>query len=88
MKIRRWPSAPARRELSGYSFRTLEEIQKAPRPSFSINPGAVAKLLREGLVEIVQLPSPYKMHSGACIGHLKITVLGQDRLRNGKLDPR
>lgn len=74
--------------LSGYSRRALENIQRAPRPCLTINPGAVGLLTRECLAEIVQLPSPYSMHKGAPISHLKITVLGEDWLRNDKLNPR
>ncbi len=74
--------------LPGYSRRALADIREKPRPCLTINHGAGALLMREGLVEIVQLPSPYKMHGGAPINHFKITVLGEDRLRLDNLNPR
>lgn len=60
------------RQLSDHAKAALRDLAAAPRPRQSINPGLVALLLREGLAESVQLPSPFKIHKGKSIEHLCI----------------
>lgn len=62
--------------LSEYALERLREIGQRPRPSMSLNPGVIDRLLRGELVEIVQLPSPFKKHDGKNCSHLKITEAG------------
>jgi hypothetical protein len=45
-------------------------------PTHTINPGVVNRLLRGGLIEIVELKSPYKTRKGN-IPHAKITPDGR-----------
>ncbi len=52
-----------------------------PRPKGTFNPGIVNRLLREELAEVVQLPSPYSIHKGKDIPHLRITAAGLVALR-------
>lgn len=59
----------------------LEDLQVRARPAQSFNPGVASKLVRDGLVRSVQLPSPYPTHRGKDIEHLAITAQGVDALR-------
>lgn len=45
-------------------------------PAQEINPGVVNRLLREDLVEWVELRSPYATHKGRSIPHLKASAAG------------
>lgn len=65
-----------KRPLSDHARGELRDIAKAPVPSQAVNPGVARKLLDEGLVVTVDLPSPYKTHKGASIAHLRITDAG------------
>ncbi len=62
--------------LTTHAIATLVEIAKAPAPTGPINPGTLNRLMREGLIDIVSLPSPFKTHRGKLIGHAKITAAG------------
>jgi hypothetical protein len=66
--------------LSAHALAELKEIQANPVPRNAINPGVVDRLLREGLVESVMLPSPYKTHKGKACEHLAITMAGRAAL--------
>lgn len=66
--------------LSPHAIAELEDIASAPVVSCGVNPGVIARLLRESLVELVQLPSPFKVDKGGKREHLKITQAGRDRL--------
>lgn len=63
--------------LSDYAREALRTIADCPIPRGDVNPGAVNRLLRESLVEVVKLPSPYKTHGGKLIEFLKITYAGR-----------
>jgi len=65
--------------LTKHAKTALATIATGPVPSQVFNPGVVNRLLRESLVEIVQLPSPYASHKGRLISHLKITASGLER---------
>jgi len=67
--------------LSEHAKDRLREIEQAPVPTLALNPGVVDRLLRESLVEIVQLPSPYKKHKGGTCAHLRITDAGRQALK-------
>jgi len=66
--------------LTDFAKAALGNIAKKPVPRQEINPGVVNRLLRESLVESVELPSPYLKHKGAGIEFLRITKSGVDRL--------
>jgi hypothetical protein len=63
--------------LTEHARGKLQEIAQSPLPTAMINPGVVNRLLRGGLVEIVQLKSPYKAHRGGTCAHLRITEAGR-----------
>lgn len=70
--------------LSEHAIGELRDIAAAPVPRQAVNPGVANRLLREELVEQVQLPSPFKSHhgrhgKGTCI-HLRITDAGREAL--------
>ena len=66
--------------LTPHATGVLREISQAPQPQQAVNPGVVNRLLRESLVELVQLPSPYKKHKGSEIAFLQITAAGRAAL--------
>ena len=65
--------------LSRTAMEILASIARSPAPRQSINPGVVNRLLREDLVEMVDLPSPYKTVKGL-VSHLRVTAAGRARL--------
>ena len=80
------PTAPAplngvkTHPLSEHALASLDDLQAGPRPAAQFNPGVVNRLMREDLVEVVDLPSPFKTHKGRAIPHLRITDSGRDRV--------
>jgi hypothetical protein len=70
-------ASPTSRPLTAFSRKVLASIAKEPVPRNSINPGVADRLLRGDLVESVLLPSPYKLHKGTPIAHLRITEAGR-----------
>lgn len=46
--------------LSNHALDVLMEISARPIPRQEINPGVADRLEREALIEVIQLPSPYK----------------------------
>lgn len=67
------PLAPA-------SLTALNALARKPVPRQELNPGVANRLLREALVESVELPSPYATHKGRRIEHLRATAAGIDHL--------
>ncbi|MBV7542231.1 hypothetical protein [Acidovorax sp. sic0104] len=67
----------ATRPLSEHARERLRDISHKPVPSVELNPGVANRLLREALVETVELPSPFATHKGRLVSHLKITEAGQ-----------
>jgi hypothetical protein len=67
--------------LTESALSALRRIVQGPTPTQEINPGVVNRLLRESLVEFVELPSPYKTHKGRKISHVKATPAGAERAR-------
>ncbi len=65
--------------LSDVARETLAKIRIAPMPAQEINPGVVNRLMREGCVELVNLPSPYK--KGGTVTHLRMKEANNDTAR-------
>jgi len=63
--------------LSEHAKGELKVIASGPRPAQELNPGVKDRLLRGGLIEIVQMPSPYAKHRGAHISFVRITADGR-----------
>lgn len=68
--------------LSAHAREELANIARAPIPTAGINPGVINRLMRENLAEIVQLPSPFKVHKGGNCPHLQITEVGRKMLES------
>lgn len=66
--------------LSAHAITELRNIARSPEPTVGVNPGVINRLMRENLVEIVRLPSPFKTHKAKAIDHLQITDAGRERL--------
>lgn len=62
------------------SLDALRDVAANPLPRQELNPGVANRLLREALVESVELPSPYATHKGRNIEHLRVTAAGVERL--------
>lgn len=63
--------------LTDKALLALRQLKYEPIASQEFNPGITNRLLREHLVEQVQLPSPYASHKGKNIEHLRITGAGR-----------
>ena len=66
--------------LTPASLSALRDLAKKPQPRQELNPGVANRLLRESLVETVDLPSPYATHKGRYIEHLRATAAGVARV--------
>jgi hypothetical protein len=60
--------------LSAAAKSVIESLSVAPIPCTSLNPGIINRLRREGIVETVDLPSPFKTHKGRAIPHLRLVT--------------
>lgn len=67
--------------LSAHARDVLADLARAPHPSCTVNPGVCNRLLREALVTVEELPSPFKAHRGGTCAHLCITQAGRDALK-------
>jgi hypothetical protein len=67
------------RPLSDVALAALRLVARDPLPRHRLNPGVSTRLRQENLVEIVDLPSPYKTKKGL-LPHLRITDAGRERL--------
>lgn len=63
--------------LSACAKANLQEIADRAVPCSTVNPGVINRFLRDELVEIVLLPSPFKAHRGGTTEHLRITESGR-----------
>jgi len=63
--------------LTAHALAELRDIASKPCPRQAVNPGVSDRLLREDLVEVVMLPSPFKTHGGKLLEHLEITDAGR-----------
>lgn len=68
------------RPLSAHARAELRDIATAPVPACSVNPGVIRRLSVQGLVELVDLPSPFPTHKGRNIQHLQVTAAGRKTL--------
>ncbi|MHB1702240.1 MAG: hypothetical protein ACYCSN_19320 [Acidobacteriaceae bacterium] len=68
--------------MTPHALGVLREIAQKPLVRLSVNPGVSAPLIRDGLVEDVWMPSPFKAHKGRSCAHLQITV-GRTFLKKG-----
>lgn len=76
---------PARtRPLSRYAIDALDSLALVATPSQVFNPDVVDRLLRDGLVSVIQLPSPYASHKGKRISHLVLTEAGEQALAKAR----
>jgi hypothetical protein len=66
--------------LKPASLDALRRIAEKPVPRQELNAGVSNRLLREGLAESVDLPSPYASHKGRDIEHLRVSAAGVSRL--------
>jgi hypothetical protein len=65
--------------LSDVALAALSWVARGPLPRHKLNPGVTTRLRREALIEVVDLPSPYKTKKGL-LPHLRITDAGRARL--------
>lgn len=70
--------------LTDFAWGILTSVSWAPRPYSEINAGVIDRLTHENLVEIVDLPSPFKTHKGKLIRFIRITEDGRRRLSSGE----
>ena len=63
--------------LSTHATMALQDLAYSPAPTQVFNPGVVGRLLRDELIEIVELPSPYPTHGGKRIPFARITDKGR-----------
>jgi hypothetical protein len=74
--------------LSRHALKCLREIKANPAPMSSATCGAVRMLLQEGLIEVVEVPSPFPADNGKKIKRLAITAAGLYGLKHGNAAPR
>lgn len=70
------------RALTPHALAELENVARTPEPTTGINPGVVRKLVSEGLAEIIQAPSPFKIDRGKLRNHLTATAAGRRLLEH------
>lgn len=70
--------------LTKHALSVLRNIAGGPVPRQSINAGVADRLEREDLVEGFQKPSPYMIHGGKDIVHLRITAAGLTAIRKAE----
>ena len=68
--------------LSDFAISKLRELENKTCPKQEFNNGLANRLLRESLVEIVMLPSPFKTHNKKSLAHLAITEAGRNLIAN------
>lgn len=66
--------------LTAHALAELAEIDRAPVPCSAVNPGVADRLKREGLIEVVQKTSPFKIHKGKMCAHWQLTAAGKAKL--------
>lgn len=62
--------------LKQASIEALNQIARGPAPRQEFNAGVIDRLLREDLIEMLQIPSPYHKPKGLIAG-VKITAAGR-----------
>lgn len=66
----------AKRPLSAHAIDVLHRVMWKPEPAQEFNSGVVRRLMEDGLVDCVPMPSPYKTRKGT-VDYLKITDEGR-----------
>lgn len=78
--------------LSAHALGQLRLTVENPVPKSDMNPGVVDRLLRENLVVIENLVSPFPSHHGKKIPHVLATLAGAERAKpvppDRKIPPR
>lgn len=70
--------------LTPHARDMLERLANwGPRPAQSINAGVINRFLREDLIVLVDLPSPFATHKGRKIPHAQITEDGRREVARG-----
>lgn len=62
--------------LTEHAYDALQRLTNGAIPQQEINPGVVNRLDRDGLIETIHRPSPYKTHKFKLIAHIQITDAG------------
>ena len=75
-------TATRQRPLTEHALSVLQGIAKAPLARLLVNPGVSTRLLRDGLVEDVLMPSPFKSDKGKPCSHLRLTASGMQLLES------
>jgi hypothetical protein len=72
--------------LSAFALGVLQEIKRKPLPRQEVNPGVVARLNAENLVEVYADASPFykKSRRATTVQFLRITSAGEQRLAEAK----
>jgi len=65
--------------LSTHALGELRRTVDRPVPVSQINPGVIDRLLREQLVVIEELTSPFPSHRGRKVAHVLATLAGAAR---------
>ncbi len=68
------------RPLTKHAISELRRIKRSPCPAQEVNPGVSDRVRREGLVETVMLPSPYKTVKGP-VAHFTLSEAGIAKLK-------
>jgi len=63
--------------LSAHAIEQLQTIAKHTVPCSSVNTGVGNRLMRDHLIDIVDLQSPFKLHKGRNCPHYRITEAGK-----------
>lgn len=66
--------------LSDHALSELRRVVQRPVPRSQINPGVIGRLLRDDLVVIELLTSPFPSHRGRKVAHVLATRAGAARL--------
>ncbi len=68
------------RPLTKHAISELRRISRTPCPAQEINPGVSDRFRREGLVETIMLPSPYKTVKDP-VAHYTVSEAGIAKLK-------
>lgn len=70
--------------LSAHALGELRRVVARPVPRSQINAGVIDRLMREDLVVIENLASPFPSHHGRKIAHVLATLAGAERAKAGE----
>ncbi len=78
--MKKTPTPKSAPPLSEHALDVLRDIAYSPVPAQTINPGVIARLQRDELIEFADLPSPFPTHQGRSIQFARITAKGRGLL--------